>query len=87
MIGNGWCLRGIWSGSVPREWVVTGQVEGRLIRAPRGSGGFGYDPIFLPDGFEQTTAEMTAEAKDAISHRGRAFRALSPFIAGICTRA
>jgi len=62
------------------EWVVTGQVEGRLIRAPRGSGGFGYDPIFLPDGFGQTTAEMTAEAKDAISHRGRAFRALAPFI-------
>jgi XTP/dITP diphosphohydrolase len=62
------------------EWVVTGQVEGRLIRAPRGSGGFGYDPIFLPDGFDQTTAEMTAEAKDAISHRGRAFRALTPFI-------
>ena len=64
----------------PREWVVTGQVEGRLVRAPRGSGGFGYDPIFLPDGFDQTTAEMTAEAKDAISHRGRAFRALTPFI-------
>jgi len=62
------------------EWVVTGQVEGRLIRAPRGSGGFGYDPIFLPDGFDQTTAEMTAEAKDAISHRGRAFLALAPFI-------
>jgi XTP/dITP diphosphohydrolase len=62
------------------EWVVTGEVEGRLIRAPRGSGGFGYDPIFLPDGFGQTTAEMTAEAKDAISHRGRAFRALTPFI-------
>jgi XTP/dITP diphosphohydrolase len=63
-----------------REWVVTGRVEGRLIRAPRGSGGFGYDPIFLPDGFGQTTAEMTTEAKDAISHRGRAFRALTPFI-------
>ena len=67
-------------GPSAREWVVTGQVEGRLIRAPRGSGGFGYDPIFLPDGFGQTTAEMTAEAKDAISHRGRAFRALTPFI-------
>ena len=67
-------------GSVPREWVVTEQVEGRLVREPRGTGGFGYDPIFLPDGFEQTTAEMTAEAKDAISHRGRAFRALAPFI-------
>ena len=67
-------------GSGAREWVVTGQVEGRLVRVPRGSGGFGYDPIFLPDGFGQTTAEMTAEAKDAISHRGRAFRALTPFI-------
>jgi len=65
-----------------REWVVTGRVEGRLVRVPRGSGGFGYDPIFLPDGFGQTTAEMTAEAKDAISHRGRAFRALTPFITG-----
>ena len=70
-------------GAGAREWVVTGQVEGRLIRAPRGRGGFGYDPIFLPDGFEQTTAEMTAEAKDAISHRGRAFRALTPFITGM----
>jgi len=62
------------------EWVTTGEVAGRLIRVPRGSGGFGYDPIFQPDGFEETTAEMTAEAKDAISHRGRAFRALAPFI-------
>ncbi|HEV2935717.1 MAG TPA: RdgB/HAM1 family non-canonical purine NTP pyrophosphatase [Streptosporangiaceae bacterium] len=68
-----------------REWVVTGTVEGRLIRVPRGSGGFGYDPIFLPDGFDLTTAEMTPEAKDAISHRGRAFRALAPFITGSLT--
>ena len=67
-------------GSGAREWVVTRQVEGRLVRVPRGSGGFGYDPIFLPDGFDRTTAEMTAEEKDAISHRGRAFRALTPFI-------
>ena len=65
-----------------REWVVTGQVEGRLTRAPRGSGGFGYDPVFQPDGFMETTAEMTPDAKDAISHRGRAFRALAPFITG-----
>jgi XTP/dITP diphosphohydrolase len=68
-----------------REWVVTGTVEGRLIRVPRGSGGFGYDPIFLPDGLDLTTAEMTPEAKDAISHRGRAFRALAPFITGSLT--
>src|SRR5579862_2314340 len=39
-----------------REWVVTGEVTGRLIRERRGTGGFGYDPIFVPDGFEQTTA-------------------------------
>ena len=64
------------------EWVVTGQVTGRLTRVPRGTGGFGYDPIFQPDGFDLTTAEMTPEAKDAISHRGRAFRALAPFITG-----
>ncbi|MBV9094023.1 MAG: RdgB/HAM1 family non-canonical purine NTP pyrophosphatase [Streptosporangiaceae bacterium] len=63
-----------------REWVVTGQLDGRLVRVPRGSGGFGYDPIFVPDGSELTTAEMTPEGKDAISHRGRALRALLPFI-------
>ena len=63
-----------------REVVVTGTVAGRLVRERRGTGGFGYDPIFLPDGFAETTAEMTPEAKDAISHRGRAFRALAPFI-------
>ena len=70
---------------IPREWVVTGQLEGRLIRVPRGTGGFGYDPIFQPDGFDVTTAEMTPDAKDAISHRGRAFRALVPFITGSLT--
>jgi XTP/dITP diphosphohydrolase len=64
----------------PGEWVVTRRLAGHLIRARRGTGGFGYDPIFVPDGFEQTTAEMTAEAKDAISHRGQAFRALTPLI-------
>jgi XTP/dITP diphosphohydrolase len=67
----------------PREWVVTGQVAGRLTRIPRGSGGFGYDPIFLPEGSDLTTAEMTPGAKDAISHRGRAFRALAPFITAV----
>jgi len=65
-----------------RETVVTGEVAGRLVRVPRGTGGFGYDPIFVPAGFDVTTAEMTPEAKDAISHRGRAFRALAPYIQG-----
>jgi XTP/dITP diphosphohydrolase len=62
------------------EHVVTGEIRGHLIHAPRGTGGFGYDPIFVPDGYTQTTAEMTAAEKDAISHRGRAFRALAPLI-------
>jgi XTP/dITP diphosphohydrolase len=62
--------------------VVLGEVTGQLIRTPRGSGGFGYDPVFVPDGYDVTTAEMTADEKDAISHRGKAFRALAPFITG-----
>jgi XTP/dITP diphosphohydrolase len=61
-----------------REWVAEGRLVGRLAHAPRGAHGFGYDPIFVPDGDERTTAEMSAEEKDAISHRGRAFRALAP---------
>ena len=51
-------------------------VEGRLLTAPRGENGFGYDPLFVPDGHEQTTAELDPAAKDAISHRGRAVRAI-----------
>ena len=61
-----------------RQAVVEGRLRGRLVRAPRGSNGFGYDPVFVPDGHDRTTAEMTAEEKDAISHRGQAFRALAP---------
>jgi XTP/dITP diphosphohydrolase len=64
------------------EHVVEGVVTGHLIRAPRGEGGFGYDPIFVPEGETRTTAEMSAEEKDAISHRGRAFRALVPLLKG-----
>ncbi|GAA3217772.1 RdgB/HAM1 family non-canonical purine NTP pyrophosphatase [Nonomuraea helvata] len=60
--------------------VVEGVLPGRLVSSPRGSNGFGYDPIFVPDGEERTTAEMSPEDKDAISHRGRAFRALSPLV-------
>ena len=58
------------------EYVVQGQVNGVLLTQRRGVGGFGYDPIFLPDGCDITTAEMTSEQKDAISHRGQAMRAL-----------
>jgi XTP/dITP diphosphohydrolase len=62
--------------------VVLGVITGHLIRTRRGGGGFGYDPAFVPDGFDVTTAEMTADEKDAISHRGKAFRALATYITG-----
>jgi XTP/dITP diphosphohydrolase len=63
------------------EHVTEGTVSGRIADAPRGTNGFGYDPIFVPGSSELTTAEMSEEAKDAISHRGRALRALAPVIA------
>ncbi|MED7926887.1 RdgB/HAM1 family non-canonical purine NTP pyrophosphatase [Nonomuraea sp. LP-02] len=60
--------------------VVEGTLPGHLVRAPRGEHGFGYDPIFVPEGERRTTAELAPEEKDAISHRGRAFRALAPLV-------
>ncbi len=63
-----------------REFVERGEVRGRLLRERRGGGGFGYDPVFVPDGHALTTAQMSAEQKNAISHRGRAFRALAPAV-------
>lgn len=64
-----------------RTATATGVVHGSLIHGRRGQGGFGYDPIFVPTGETRTTAEMTPQEKDGISHRGRAFRALAPVIA------
>jgi XTP/dITP diphosphohydrolase len=66
-----------------KQHVSEGTVHGRVTKLPRGENGFGYDPIFLPDRSELTMAEMTAEAKDAISHRGRALRALAPVVAAL----
>ncbi|HVL34001.1 MAG TPA: RdgB/HAM1 family non-canonical purine NTP pyrophosphatase [Actinomycetota bacterium] len=60
------------------ETVCEGSVEGALIVEPRGTGGFGYDPIFIARGETRTMAELTPEEKDAISHRGAAFRAILP---------
>jgi XTP/dITP diphosphohydrolase len=57
--------------------AVEGRVDGALVFPGRGTRGFGYDPIFLPDGFDVTTAELSPEQKNAISHRGRAFQALA----------
>jgi XTP/dITP diphosphohydrolase len=59
------------------EHVVYGEMRGQLLAEPRGTGGFGYDPIFRPAGETRTSAELSAQEKDAISHRGQAFRALA----------
>lgn len=65
------------------EQVTEGVLDGSLTREPRGSNGFGYDPIFVPVGGELTTAQLSAAEKDKISHRGRALRALAPVIAAL----
>lgn len=62
-------------------FTVRGVVEGRLITSPRGTNGFGYDPIFVPDGYTVTTAELSPSDKDAISHRGKAVRAILEVLA------
>jgi XTP/dITP diphosphohydrolase len=67
------------------ERVAEGRLDGVLARAPRGANGFGYDPIFVPAGEARTTAELTPAEKDAISHRGRAFRAAVPAIRELLT--
>jgi XTP/dITP diphosphohydrolase len=64
-----------------REHLVEGRQAGRILRARRGDGGFGYDPIFLGDGQERTNAELSPAEKDAISHRGKAFRELAKVVA------
>jgi XTP/dITP diphosphohydrolase len=64
-----------------REHLVEGRQTGKILRSRRGEGGFGYDPIFLGDGQNRTNAELTPAEKDAISHRGKAFRELSKVIA------
>ncbi|MBR5849721.1 MAG: non-canonical purine NTP diphosphatase [Alistipes sp.] len=62
------------------EHLFEGIVEGRIIDHESGSEGFGYDPLFVPDGFDRTFAEMTAEEKNAVSHRGRAVRKLVEYL-------
>jgi XTP/dITP diphosphohydrolase len=64
-------------------WTVEGQCEGTITRAPRGTRGFGYDPLFVLDGTTTTMAELDPEVKNAISHRARALAALRPILARI----
>jgi XTP/dITP diphosphohydrolase len=61
--------------------VAVGICEGVILDSARGKGGFGYDPIFQPDGFDHAMAELDRAEKDGLSHRGRAFRKLEPAIA------
>jgi XTP/dITP diphosphohydrolase len=61
--------------------VREGRIDGTLLRARRGDNGFGYDPIFVPNGYDRTTAELAAHEKNAISHRTRAFQALAKDLA------
>ncbi|MGN6130854.1 MAG: RdgB/HAM1 family non-canonical purine NTP pyrophosphatase [Nocardioidaceae bacterium] len=65
------------------EHVVHGEMPGRVIRETRGSGGFGYDVLFVADGHELTSAELTPEDKDAVSHRGKALREIAPYVARV----
>lgn len=66
-----------------RRITETGTMEGAIADAPRGGGGFGYDPIFVAVGQRRTNAELTPDEKDAISHRGAAFRALRRHVAAL----
>ena len=60
------------------EVGVRGEWRGAIVRDPRGDGGFGYDPVFIPDGYDRTAAQLSPAEKDAISHRGRALALLVP---------
>ncbi len=66
--------------SADTEHVERGELRGTLLTSPRGTGGFGYDPIFQPSGLSRSCAELSAPEKNEISHRGQALRALLPYI-------
>jgi XTP/dITP diphosphohydrolase len=63
-----------------REYLFEGRVSGKIIKEKRGTGGFGYDPVFIPDGETKTFAEMNLQEKNMLSHRARAFQKLSDFL-------
>ena len=65
------------------EHLFEGIVDGQIVEAERGTGGFGYDPVFLPDGYSQTFSEMDSNLKNSISHRGRAMVELTRFLKSI----
>ncbi len=63
-----------------KEYFFEGKVEGVITEAPEGEGGFGYDPVFMPEGWDRTFAQATPQQKNAVSHRGRAVAALMQFL-------
>jgi XTP/dITP diphosphohydrolase len=71
--------------SAAGELVVRGVWPGSIVREPRGDGGFGYDPVFLPSGSSRTAAELSPHEKDAVSHRGRALALLVPALRELAT--
>jgi XTP/dITP diphosphohydrolase len=75
------------AGDARKEVVVRGQWPGTIAREPRGDGGFGYDPAFVPDGSDRTAAQLSPAQKDAVSHRGRALGALVPALRALATSA
>ena len=74
------------AGDARKETVVRGEWPGSIVRKPRGDGGFGYDPVFLPSQSARTAAELSPEEKDAVSHRGRALAALLPTLRDLAAR-
>ncbi|MBW7848743.1 MAG: non-canonical purine NTP diphosphatase [Bacteroidales bacterium] len=66
-----------------KEFLFEGIVEGKIIEQPLGQGGFGYDPVFVPDGYEKTFAELAPEEKNSISHRGKAMQKLLDFLKSV----
>jgi XTP/dITP diphosphohydrolase len=63
-----------------KEYAFVGTAEGEIIHKLVGEGGFGYDPVFQPNGFDRTFAQLSMEEKNAISHRGKAVKALAEFL-------
>lgn len=63
-----------------KTMIFEGKVEGRILESPAGEGGFGYDPVFVPDGYVESFAQMPPEQKNSLSHRGRAVEALAAYL-------
>ena len=90
-VGPGWdrpqrarfrcCIAIAWGGEMAKQFA--GVVEGAVVHPARGEGGFGYDPVFVPDGYQQTFAELPAEVKNTLSHRGKAMGKALEFLRAV----